>query len=133
MASKPMEWTRNGRNGHLMGYTNRGLCLGNACSTVGNASPKAHVCLTPQKTNFTQYVWQKNTTQERQEWRRNERRQTSIVMALAQGLGHYLHVPSQYMGGGSSVKGFKGCGLAVGRKWISFGGLIETPFGKMLC
>ena len=30
--------------------------------------------------------------------------------------GHHLLVPSQYMGGGPSVKGIRGCGLVVGRK-----------------
>ena len=54
-------------------------------------------------------------------------------MALAQGLGHNLCVPSQYMGGGSSFKGFKGCGLAVGRKEIYFRVPTETLFGKLLC
>ena len=54
-------------------------------------------------------------------------------MALAQGPGHNLHVPSQYMGGGSSVKGFKRFGLAVGRKEIYSGVPVETLFGKMLC
>ena len=39
-----------------------------------------------------------------------------MVVAHAQGPGHHLLVPNQYMGGGPSVKGFKGCGLAVGRK-----------------
>ena len=43
-------------------------------------------------------------------------RQMQMVVAHAQGLGHHLLIPSQYMGGGPSVKGFRGCGLAVGRK-----------------
>ena len=37
------------------------------------------------------------------------------------------------MGGGSSVKGFKRFGLAVGRKEIYSRVPTETPFGKMLC
>ena len=32
------------------------------------------------------------------------------------GLKHHLLVPSQYRGGGSWVKGIRGCGLLVGRK-----------------
>ena len=47
MASKPMEWKRNGKNGHPMGYTNRGPYLDNVCSMESNASPKAYKCLTP--------------------------------------------------------------------------------------
>ena len=39
-----------------------------------------------------------------------------MVVAHAQGLGHHQLAPSQYMGGRPSVKGFRGCGLAVGRK-----------------
>ena len=31
-------------------------------------------------------------------------------------LRHYLHVPSQYKGGGPWVKSKKGCGLVVGRR-----------------
>ena len=116
-----------------MSYTNRGPCLGNACSMEGNAGPEAHTCLTLEKTNFTQYTWQKNTALEWQEWHGNERRQTYTVVALAQGPGHNLCVPSQYMGVGSSVKGFKGCGLEVGRKEIYSRVPAETPFGKMLC
>ena len=54
-------------------------------------------------------------------------------MALAQGPKHHLRVPNQYMGGGLSVKGFKGCGLVLGRKEIYSVVLVETPFEKMLC
>ena len=62
-----------------------------------------------------------------------------MVVAQAQGPGHHLLVPSQYMGGGPSVKGFKGCGLAVGRKksiiefllrllsWECFAGMTFLP------
>ena len=39
-----------------------------------------------------------------------------MVVAHAQGPGHHLLVSNQYMGGGPLVKGFRGCGLAVGRK-----------------
>ena len=51
-------------------------------------------------------------------------------MALAQGPRHHLYVPSQYMGGGPSVKGFKECGLKVGRKEVYSGVPTETLFGK---
>ena len=53
--------------------------------------------------------------QERQEWHESKMRQTQMVVAHAQGLGHHLLVPSQYMGDGPSVKGFRACGLAVVR------------------
>ena len=39
-----------------------------------------------------------------------------MVVVHAQGSGHHLLVPNQYMGSGPSVKGFRGYGLAVGRK-----------------
>ena len=55
-----------------------------------------------------------------------------MVVALAQGLGHHLRVPSQYMGSGPSIKGFEGCGFAIGRKEIYFGVPAETPYLKML-
>ena len=35
---------------------------------------------------------------------------------MHKGLGHHLLVPSQYMGGGPSIKRFRGCGLVMGRK-----------------
>ena len=51
-------------------------------------------------------------------------------MALAQGPGHHQLVPSQYMGGGPSIKGFKGCGLAVGRIEAYLGFLLRLLLGK---
>ena len=46
------------------------------------------------------------------------------IMELTQGLKHHLLVPSQYKGGGPSIKTFRGCGLVVGRKeglfWSSY-------------
>lgn len=41
-----------------------------------------------------------------------------MVVALAQGPRHHLHVLNQYMGGEPLVKEFKGCGLVVGRKKV---------------
>ena len=40
--------------------------------------------------------------------------------SMHKGPGHYLLVPSQYMGGGSQVKVLRGCGLVVGRKGVYF-------------
>ena len=54
-----------------------------------------------------------------------------MVVTLTQGPRHHLRVPSQHMGGESSVKGFKGCGLAVGRKWDLFWGSYQNTFPKM--
>ena len=71
--------------------------------------------------------------QERQKWCGNERRQIQTVVALIQGPGHHLCVPNQYKGGGPSIKVFKWCGLAMGRKEIYSRVPAETSFGKMLC
>ena len=35
---------------------------------------------------------------------------------MHKGPRHHLLIPNQYMGGGPQVKGFRGYGLAVGRK-----------------
>ena len=43
---------------------------------------------------------------------------------------HHLLVPSQYKRGGPLVRGFKGCGLAVGRKEIYFEVPTKTSFGR---
>ena len=50
--------------------------------------------------------------------------------SMHKGPGHYLLVPSQYMGGGSQVKVFRGCGLVVGRKWVYFEVHVEAFLGE---
>ena len=55
---------------------------------------------------------------------------------MHKGPGYHLLVPSQYIGGGSQVKAFKGCGLAVRRKRGSILGfplklLWERCFARM--
>ena len=56
-----------------------------------------------------------------------------MVVAYAQGPGYHLLVPIQYMRGGPLVKGFRGCGLAVGGKQVYFGVPAEASFREMLC
>ena len=51
-----------------------------------------------------------------------------MVVAYAQGPGYHLLVPIQYMGGGPLVKGFRGCGLAVGGKQVYSGVPAEASF-----
>ena len=46
--------------------------------------------------------------------------QIQMEWSMHKGPGHYLLVPSQYMGGGSQVKVLRGCGLVVGRKGVYF-------------
>ena len=55
-----------------------------------------------------------------------------MVVAHAQGPGHHLLVPNQYMGGGPSVKGFKGCSLAIGRKEVYFRIPAKASFEEMI-
>ena len=55
-----------------------------------------------------------------------------MVVTHAQGPGYHLLVPNQYMGGGPSVKGFKGCGLAVGRKEVYFRIPAKASFEEMI-
>ena len=69
-------------------------------------------------------------TQEWQKWHGNRRRQTQMVVALTQALGHHLCVPNQYMGGGLSVRGFKECGLTVGEMRSILGFLPRLLLGK---
>ena len=63
---------------------------------------------------------QKKTWQERQKWYESKTRQMQRVVELTHnGSEHHQPVPSQYKEGGSTVKGFRGCGLdrlVVGRK-----------------
>lgn len=42
-------------------------------------------------------------------------------------------VLSQYMGGGPFVKGFRRCGLAMGRKEVYFRVSAGISFGEILC
>ena len=63
---------------------------------------------------------QKKTWQERQKWYESKTRQMQRVVELTHnGSEHHQPVPSQYKGGESTIKGFRGCGLdrlVVGRK-----------------
>ena len=70
--------------------------------------------------------------QEWQKWRGNKRRQTQMVVALAQALGHHLCVPNQYMGGGLLVKGIQGVWFDSGRNEVYSGVSTEASFEKML-
>ena len=59
-----------------------------------------------------------------------------MVVGYAQGLGYHLLVPIQYMeymGGGPLVKGFRGCGLAVGGKQVYSRVPAKASFREMLC
>jgi len=47
-----------------------------------------------------------------------------------QGPEHHQPIPSQYKGGRPTVKGFRGCGLVVGRKGIYFNVLVGPSFRK---
>ena len=61
------------------------------------------------------------------------------IVELTQRLEHHLLVPKQYKGGRHSVKGFKGCGLVVGRKdgllWSSYQGFFWEKYldGTAFC
>ena len=63
---------------------------------------------------------QKKTWQERHKWYESKTRQMQRVVELTHnGSEHHQPVPSQYKGGESTIKGFRGCGLdrlVVGRK-----------------
>ena len=63
---------------------------------------------------------QNKTWQERHKWYESKTGQMQRVVELTHnGSKHHQSVPSQYKGGGSTVKGFRGCGLdrlVVGRK-----------------
>ena len=52
------------------------------------------------------------------------KKQIQMEWSMHKGLGHHLFVPSQYMRGGSRVKAFRGCGLAVRRKMGSILGFL---------
>ena len=96
-----------------------------------NASPKAQTCLTLQKTNITQYTWQKNTENNKNSiGMKEDKLRWSWHLHKAQ--RHHLLVPNQYMRGGPSVKGSKRCGLTIRRKKIYSGVPAETPFRKIL-
>ena len=55
-----------------------------------------------------------------------------MVVTHAQGPGYHLLVPNQYMGDGPSVKGFRGCGLAVGRKEVYFRVPAKASFEEII-
>lgn len=55
------------------------------------------------------------------------------IVERTQRPGHHLLVYSQYRRGEPFVKGFKGCGLTVGRKDVYFEVPIEASFGEMPC
>jgi len=52
---------------------------------------------------------------------------------LTQRPGHHLLVLSQYKRGRPLVKGFRGSGLAVGRKEVYYEVPAEASFGEMPC
>ena len=53
---------------------------------------------------------------------------------MHKGPRHHLLVPSQYMGGGPQVKGFRGYGLAVEKNRESiFGFSLKLLWGRMSC
>ena len=53
---------------------------------------------------------------------------------MHKGRRHHLLVPSQYMGGGPQVKGFRGYGLAVEKNRESiFGFSLKLLWGRMSC
>ena len=58
------------------------------------------------------------------------KKQIQTEWSMHKGPEHHLLVPNQYMGGGSRVKAFKGCGLAMGRKWGLLWGSHSSFFGR---
>ena len=98
-------------------------------------SPKAHTSFTPQRIKTNQHVQQNQTNTETAEmvWR-PKRNKVQTKWSIQKGPGHHILVPSQYMGGGPQVNGFRGYGLAVERKRGSILGFqLKLLWGKMSC
>ena len=80
---------------------------------------------------------QNKTWQERHKWYESKTGQMQRVVELTHnGSKYHQLVPSQYKGGGSTVKGFRGCGFGPfgsGEKRGYFEIPAETSFGKRPC
>ena len=102
---------------------------------AGDMSPKAHTSFMPQEIKHqpehtvesNKHEGNRNGVKARKKW-------TQTEWSMHKGPRHHLLVPSQYMGGGSQVKVFKGCGLAVRRKRGSILGFsLKLLWGEMSC
>ena len=135
MASPMHGKKRNNRNESPMGWIGRGFCQDSVQAHKGNkgysASPRAHAL---HILEISMNMQQNETRLEWQKWHGSKRRQTHRIAEFTQGPEHHLLIPSQYRRGGPSVKGFRGCGLVVGRKERSILELMSRLLlGKMPC